>query len=125
MKILQKVVVKQVLTEKSKLELSEKLNEKKLQLQKEHEQLRFERKKLESTTSYPSPAARIYEKEMKQRLEKIKNIDFQIQQLHMLPLGSELKEKEVQAMVDVNVGDNWVDLDKTIIIKEGKVIEIR
>ncbi len=34
-------------------------------------------------------------------------IDFQIDQLGYLPLGSELKDQDVQALVDVNVGDNW------------------
>jgi hypothetical protein len=45
----------------------------------------------------------------------------------MLPLGSELKEKEVQALVEVNVGDNWDEVtgQRTIIIKNGKIEEIR
>lgn len=61
------------------------------------------------------------------RQEKIKLLDFQCEQLHMLPLGSELKETEVQALIDVNVGDRWDELvnGKTIIIKDGIVAEIR
>ena len=34
------------------------------------------------------------------RKEKIKLLEFQIEQLHILPLGSEIKEKEVQALVE-------------------------
>ena len=49
MKILQNVTVKQVLTESSKNELLDKYKSKRLQLQKESEQLRFELKKLEKT----------------------------------------------------------------------------
>ena len=38
----------------------------------------------------------------------------------MLPLGSELKEKEVQALVEVQIGDSWSKLtgEKTIVIKD-------
>lgn len=49
MKILQKVTVKQILTEKSKGMLLDTYRQKKQQLQKECEQLRFETKKLEKT----------------------------------------------------------------------------
>jgi hypothetical protein len=44
-----------------------------------------------------------------------------------LPLGSEIKEKEVQALVDVNVGDSWDQITKEqmIIVKDGIIIEIR
>lgn len=45
----------------------------------------------------------------------------------MLPLGSELKEREVEALVEVNVGDRWEEVTKTraIIIEDGVVKEIR
>lgn len=46
MKILQNVIVNQVLTESSKNQLLEKYKSKRLQLQKESEQLRFELKNL-------------------------------------------------------------------------------
>ena len=47
MKLLQTVVVKQILTEKSKEKLLDKYHTNMLQLQKESDQLRFELKKLE------------------------------------------------------------------------------
>ena len=55
MKLLQSVVVKQVLTEKSKEELQEKYHTNILQLQKECDQLRFEMKKLEKSKKFHQP----------------------------------------------------------------------
>jgi hypothetical protein len=128
MKILQSVVVKQVLTEYSKSELLNKYHLKKLQLQKECDQLRFEMKKQEKTKKIQQVSLnKHYEKEIQGRKEKIKLLDFQIEQLHILPLGSELKEKEVNAIIDVEIGDRWEDIQsgKTIIIKDGFVKDIR
>ncbi|WP_318504742.1 YlqD family protein [Bacillus sp. T3] len=128
MKLLQTVVIKQVLTEESKAELFEKYHSKKLQLQKECDQLRFELKKLEKTKKFQTTGLiKHFDKEIQSRKEKIKLADFQIEQLHNLPLGSELKEREVQAVVDVEVGDNWDEFltGSTIIIKDGVVSEIR
>jgi len=128
MKLLQSVVVKQVLTEKSKGELQDKYHTNKLQLQKECDQLRFELKKLEKEKKYQQQSLkRQFEQEIQKRQEKIKLIDFQLEQLHMLPLGSELKEKEVQALVDIEVGASWSEISKgrTIVIKDDIVQEIR
>jgi hypothetical protein len=128
MKLLQTVVVKQLLTETSKSVLFDKYNSRKLQLQKECDQLRFEMKKLEKTKKYqPLNLIKHFEKEIQSRQEKIKLADFQIEQLHILPLGSEIKEREVQALIDVKEGDNWEEFlsGKTIIVKDGVVAEIR
>lgn len=127
MKILQTVIVKQVLTEKSKAKIESNYEQQKLQLRKESEQLRFELKKFERTKKHSHDSLiRHFEKEMHVRQEKIKLIDFQLEQLHMLPLGSELQESECQAIIEVNVGDCWDGVtDKTIIIKDGIVKEIR
>lgn len=51
MKILQTVVVKQILTENSRNELLEKYRSKKRQLEKETDQLRFELRKFEKSKS--------------------------------------------------------------------------
>ncbi len=128
MNILQKIVVKQVLTERSRAELHQKYEESLLQLKKECEQLRFELKKLEKTKKYPlGNLTKQFEKELHTRQEKMKLLDFQIEQLHMLPLGSELQEKEIQGIIEVNIGDAWEDIatSKTIVIKDGVVAEIR
>jgi hypothetical protein len=128
MKILQNVIVNQVLTESSKNQLLEKYKSKRAQLQKEGDQLRFELRKLEKTKKFqPASLRSHFEKEINHRQEKIKLVDFQIEQLEILPVGSELKEREVQSIVDVEIGANWDELiqTKTIVIKDGVVSEIR
>ncbi len=128
MKILQNVIVKQILTEKSKLELLDQFNSKKAVLKKECDQLRFELKKLEKTKKFqPVSLKTHFEKEIDVRKEKIKLLDFQIQQLDILPYGSELKEREVQAIVDVEIGQKWEEIvqTKTIIVKDGIVDEFK
>jgi hypothetical protein len=128
MKILQTVVVKQILTEKSRQNLLEQYHSRILQLKKEIEQLRFEWKKLEKSKKFqPEILKKHFEKEMNLRQEKERLLEFQISQLHMLPLESELKEKEVQALVEVNIGDAWdtIESGKAIIIRDGIVEDIR
>ncbi|GIN91400.1 hypothetical protein J6TS1_05340 [Siminovitchia terrae] len=128
MKIIQTVTVKQVLTEKSREELSVKYTKSKQQLQKECDQLLFEMKKLERTRKFSASGLKAqFDKEIELRKEKIKLIDFQIEQLGMLPYGSELKDQDVQALVDIQVGDQWEDIinGKTIIVKDGVIAEIR
>lgn len=128
MNILQTVVVKQVLTESSKQELLSKFELEKHQLQKESEQLRFEMRKIEKAKKVTINSFKNrFDKEIDKKLEKIKLLDFKMEQLHMLPLGSELKEKECQAIIEVNVGDAWEDIqtERTIIIRDGIVDEIR
>ncbi|KAB7708299.1 hypothetical protein F9802_04780 [Bacillus aerolatus] len=126
MQILQTVIVKQILTEAMKQSMLSSYQDKKAQLEKEYEQLRFELKKAERLhKSGRKQTARFYEREMEQRREKIKNIEFQQSQLELLPLGSELKAKELQALVEVNVGDHWEEAEKTIVVKDGIIIEIR
>ncbi|WP_042356257.1 YlqD family protein [Bacillus rubiinfantis] len=128
MQLIQTVVVKQILTENSKQQLFDQYQSRKLQLQKECDQLQFELKRLERTKSFsPQTLKKHFEKEIQMRKEKVKLIEFQIEQLHILPLGSELKEKEVQALIEVNIGDSWTDAVKkpTIIIKDGIIEDIR
>ncbi|WP_307474664.1 YlqD family protein [Cytobacillus purgationiresistens] len=128
MQIIQTVTVKQVLTENSKKELLSNYELKKQQLQKECDQFRFEMKKWEKNKkSQLSNLKTYFDKEIQSRNEKIKLLDFQIEQLHMLPLGSELKEKEVQAIIQLEKGDRWEDIEngRTIIVKDGIIDEIR
>ncbi|MBS4207648.1 YlqD family protein [Bacillus sp. FJAT-50079] len=128
MKILQKVTVKRVLTKVSKQQLLEKYEKNKQQLHKECDQLLFELKKLQRTKKYStSHLKQQFNKEIEMRKEKIKLIEFQIEQLELLPLGAELKDDDVEAIVEINVGDNWDDMmkGKIIIIEDGIVKEIR
>lgn len=128
MNIVHTITVKQVLTESTKEILLRRYENQKIQLKREHEQLQFEWKKIERAKKYPShKLSQHFQKEMDEKLEKIKLLDFQLEQLDILPIGSELKEKEVQGMIDIQVGDNWDEeaLSKTIIIENGIVKEIR
>ncbi|MEH7234796.1 YlqD family protein [Bacillus sp. JJ1562] len=128
MKIIQTVEVKQILTENSRAKLIGSLQTNKDQLLKECDQLKFELKKMEKLKKFDPVKIKLYfTNEIDLRQEKVKQLEFQIEQIHMLPLGSELKEKEVQSIIDINVGDNWdeVTTARTIVIKEGIVEEIR
>lgn len=128
MQILQNVTVKRVLTEKSKEILINKYMNNKAQLQKECDQLLFELRKLERTRKYSTASLKAqFDKEIDTRKEKVKLIDFQIEQLEILPYGSELRDDDQQAIIDINIGDNWdaITSGKTIVIKDGIVVEIR
>ncbi|MGZ3732269.1 MAG: YlqD family protein [Parachlamydiaceae bacterium] len=128
MQLIQTVVVKQILTENSREKLFNQYNSRRLQLQKECDQLQFELKRLEKTKTFsPDALKKHFEKEIQMRHEKEKLLEFQIEQLHMLPLGSELKEKEVQALVEIKVGDVWDERmgQPSIIIKDGIIEDIR
>ncbi|NRD78852.1 YlqD family protein [Bacillus sp. BRMEA1] len=128
MQILQTVVVKQILTEKSKKKLFDTYYSRKLQLQKECDQLHFELKRLENTKNFSQASLKTqFEKEISSRRDKVKILDFQMEQLQILPIGSELKEDEVQALVDIKIGDTWNDVktQPVIIVKDGIIEEIR
>ena len=124
MKILHQVAVKQILTETSKQALIEQFSNKKKLLEQECDQLYFEYKKVEKSSKQ---LATQYLKEIDKRREKVKLVEFQLQQVHILPIGSELKERDVEAIVEVNVGDDWNTLmnESAIVIKDGIVDQIR
>ncbi|MFC1284885.1 YlqD family protein [Bacillus paralicheniformis] len=126
MQIIQRVTVMQVLTENSKKKLLASFEERKEILERECNQLYFQLRKHEKEHHNPA-ATESFKKEIEKRQDKIKMIVFQINQIHTLPLGSEVKEKEIDALMEIEVGDNWHDMTtgKTIVIKDGIVIEIR
>ncbi|WP_033829244.1 YlqD family protein [Bacillus andreraoultii] len=128
MQIITTITVKQILTETSKQKLKTSFHLKKQQLLNEIEQLKFEMRRLEKTNKFSNERLRSYfNKQMDERSENIKQIDFQIEQLEILPLGSELKETEIQGLVSVEVGDNWNEslLQRTITIKDGIIEDIK
>lgn len=65
--------------------------------------------------------------ELDLRREKKKLIQFQMEQLEVLELGSEIREREMETIIDVQVGDKWDKsiFDKTIVVKDGIIVEIR
>ena len=124
MNILHTVTVKQVITNTSKQTLLTKFTEKKMKLEQECDQLYFELRKVEKAKNNPIMSLQ-YEREIEKRREKIKLVEFKIEQMNTLPLGSEIKEKEIQAIIEVNVGDNWNELqEKTIVVKDGVIQQI-
>ncbi|KXZ14926.1 hypothetical protein AXI59_03505 [Bacillus nakamurai] len=126
MQIIHRVTVMQVLTEQSKEKLLASFAEKKQMLERECSQLYFQLRKHEKDQQNPD-VAESFKKAIEKRQDKIKMIDFQMSQTHTLPLGSEVKEKEIDALLSIEVGDNWHEKTaaNTIVIKDGVVIEIR
>ncbi|MDR4227658.1 hypothetical protein FO507_09785 [Bacillus mojavensis] len=126
MQIIHRVAVMQVLTEHSKEKLLSTFTEKKQMLERECSQLYFQLRKHEKEQQNPDVIEQ-FKKAIEKRKDNMKMIDFQITQVHTLPLGSEMKEKEIDALLTIKVGDEWHEKTaaNTIVIKDGTVIEIR
>lgn len=127
MKIIRKVAVKQIVTEQTKLKLEEEYELKIFQLEQECQQLLFEQKKLEQrSTKKKADIALKFQKEMSNRKDHIKWYKYKLEQLSILPIGSEINDGEVEAMIDVEVGMDWNELvdKKSIIVKDGIVTKI-
>lgn len=128
MKIIKSVAVKQVLTENSKQSMLKKFRSQIFQMQKECEQLRFELRRHEKERKFDNGTLRLkFEEEINRRQEKNKLLDYQIEQLELLPIGSELNDGEVQTVLEVEIGDNWekVSAESEIVVKDGIIDEIR
>lgn len=127
MKIINKVLVKQIVTEESKNKLLKGFKKEKMQLEQEHQQLLFEQRKLQNKLQLSKQEiSERFKVEYDKRKRKIEMIDFKVEQLAKLPIGSEIVEKEVETLVEVSVGSDWekVMSEKAIIIKDGIVIRI-
>ncbi|GGA92251.1 YlqD family protein [Ornithinibacillus halotolerans] len=127
MNILKKVIIKQVLTENSKAALKDNFVKHKMRLEQECQQLLFEQRKLQNKKNISKTELHDrFQQEIKNRKEKIKLAEFKIEQLDMLEIGSEIVEKEVEALVEVNVGTHWNDItgETAIIVKDGIVVRI-
>ncbi|MFC4387376.1 YlqD family protein [Gracilibacillus marinus] len=127
MKIIRKVAVKQIVTEQTKVKLEEEYELKIFQLEQECQQLLFEQKKLEQrSTKKKADIALKFQKEMSNRKDHIKWYKYKLEQLSILPIGSEINDGEVEAMIDVEVGMDWNELvdKKSIIVKDGIVTKI-
>ncbi|MDC3416418.1 YlqD family protein [Aquibacillus salsiterrae] len=128
MKIIRKIPVKQIMTESSKRELHKVFDRQKQQLEQECQQLLFEQKKLQQKQGVSKEEVyKRFQGEITRRRDKMKWIDFQIEQLNILPIGSEMEEGEVEALVEVTEGSNWNELmsNKAIFVKDGIVIGIK
>lgn len=129
MKVIRRAVVKQILTEKSKAELFNSFVEEKKRYKTECEQLDFERRK--ALKNNPKNSKQFittrFNEEIERREKKIRTVDFQIEQLKLLPLGTEVIEKELEIVSEINVGDNVnnIDVPAEIIVKDNIILEIR
>lgn len=125
MKIIQKVEVRQRLTENSKQQLIQQFMQQKQQLEQQCEQLIFEQKRMEKHTSFSQKQIKEkFGREMQIRRQKIEELDFLLEQLRILPIGSEIKERDVEAIIDIQIGMRW-ESPKTIVIEDGIVVDIR
>lgn len=126
-KIVKKVLVKQILTEKSKARLKNTFQQAKIQLEQECQQLLFEQRKLQNKMAVSKrEIADRFQQEIKKRKEKITLIEFKIEQLDLLEIGSEIVEKEVDALVEVKVGTHWKEImgEQSIVLKDDIVVRI-
>ncbi|WP_084038378.1 YlqD family protein [Brochothrix campestris] len=65
--------------------------------------------------------------EITKREEQAAIVSYETEQLAVLPLGTEIIEREVEALVPIAVGDTWSQVlqEQEIIIKDDIIIEIR
>lgn len=127
MKILKTVQIKQILTEASKAKLRDKFVNEQNQVELECQQLRFEQKKVKNQYQHAThQVTQRFQKEMNKREEKLQLIQFKLEQLEQLAIGSEVIEGEVHSIQEVSVGDNWNDMlkEQSIIIKDDIVVKI-
>src|SRR5699024_5526578 len=117
MKIISKVFVKQIVTEKSKEKLFTIFQDSKMRLEQECQQLLFEQRKLQSKKGVSKiEVENRFQKEIEKRKDKINEIGFKLEQLEVLEIGSEIIEKEVDALVEVGVGMQW---DRSCLIRQS------
>lgn len=127
MNIIKKVLIKQVITESSKADMKKKFNEHRLQLEQECQQLLFEQRKLENRSGLSKEEIRRrFQSEISKRRDEIRLLEFKADQLDMLPMGTEMIEREVEALVEVKPGMDWKQLMEpgAIIVEDGTVIRI-
>ena len=127
MQIMKVIQVKQILTEMSKAKLQEKFSKEQQQIEIECQQLQFEQKKMMKMHQHAThQVSEQFHQEMKKREDKLDLIQFKLEQLEELPIGSEIIEGEVHSIQSVAVGDDWHDIlqDQSIIIKDGIVVKI-
>ncbi|MEN2766472.1 YlqD family protein [Ornithinibacillus xuwenensis] len=127
MNIIKKIVIKQVITETSKQKLYGKFHKHKMRLEQECQQLLFEQRKLQNKKGISKQELQErFQQEIKNRKEKMKLVEFKMNQLEMLEIGSEIVEREVEALVEVNVGTHWNEImeQTAIVIKDDVVVRI-
>ncbi|MDQ0299108.1 hypothetical protein J2S78_001528 [Salibacterium salarium] len=128
MQIIKKVTVKHVLTERMREKMMMDLKKDQQRLEKEIEQLRFQLQKQLKTVDTVRRTGEIkdrFYKEIDKRKEKINSADFQRSQIEQLPLYTEMSSGHVDAMEEVEEGDEWPLPEQEIVVRDGKIIKIR
>ncbi|MRH42236.1 hypothetical protein GH741_06030 [Aquibacillus halophilus] len=128
MKIIRKIPVKQIITENSKKKLKDQFLKDQHQLEQECQQLLFEQKKLQNKKGISKQEVfKRFQQEITRRKDRINWTTFQLEQLEILPIGSQITEDEVETLVEVEEGSNWEELlrDKAIIVKDGIVTQFK
>ncbi|WP_416150973.1 YlqD family protein [Salipaludibacillus sp. HK11] len=130
MEIIKKVVVKQILTEKSRTKLKEQFLSNQYQISKELKQLEFvlhKKMKENKSANYQSSLKESFNKEVAKRKERLRQSELKLGQMDELELGAELREGTIQMIEQVEEGDNWEEIMKgtEIVIKDGLVYELR
>lgn len=127
LQIIQKVIVKQMITENSKYTLQKKFEREKKQLELECQQLLFEQRKLmNKLTQSKTEVEERFEREINFRKDKMLMIDFKIEQLEVLEIGSEIIEREMEAIVPVEIGKDWETImkERIIVVKDNVIVRI-
>lgn len=124
MQIIKKVLVKQRITEKSQKMIKDKLEREKMQLEQEIQQLYYEKRNVQQASQISKKTiVERFEKEFENRKDKLQSLNFKIKQLELLPMGSEIVETEVEALVEVFEGMHWQEfMSEGVIILEDNII---
>ena len=129
MQVIKRAIVKEVLTKASKEKRLDRLQKEKRRCLHECDQLDFEKRKAIKfhANKNNSKIIKRFEQEIARRKEKAHSLDFQIEQLQRLPIGTEIVETEIDTVQNINVGDDWqqVTAPAVIVIKDGIVVDIR
>src|SRR5699024_4336974 len=105
MQIQKKVYVKQVITETSKCALGKKFTNKMKSKQKVEER---------------------FQSEIKRREDRMTIVQFKLEQLEVVEIGQEIIEKEIDGVINVEVGMDWKEVEQqtSIVIQDDQVIRI-
>ncbi|WP_027963166.1 YlqD family protein [Halalkalibacillus halophilus] len=127
MKLLRKTAVKQVITETSKTDIADTFKKKKDQAINSIDQLAFEKRKLIKQHDFDP---KLVESKFVKQEDKFKTqvswYETQMEQLELLPIGSEIKIDEVEELIEISIGDDWslMDQAREIVVEDGKIIRI-
>ncbi|SDC40531.1 YlqD family protein [Shouchella lonarensis] len=130
MRFVQPVRVKHILTEQKRQEITDKFTARRQRFRHEQEQLKFQLQKAlrdAKTAGRQDELRHRYKMEIADRENRLELMDFKEEQLRTLPLGAELDMGTTDMIVDLEVGDRWIDGDKSlaVVIKDGYIHEIK